>query len=134
MVGFVSAAGNAVDLSHRLVDLVRQKILQSDVDAAGQNRDPWDEEQGGVNWLDNELGFLDQLREQPELGGPMDSEFEPLHTVEICRQLLERRGVAYMRQAIAFTEAGGTGTLGIFDLRATCDPVQIAAFLAALEA
>jgi hypothetical protein len=122
---------DARSMSFAVIDEIRQSILEQwqDAQAVGRPHGPWDEGEAGAGWVENELGFLDQLRDRPTLGCWADGEFGRLSSVEECRQLVERRGLAYQRQALSFQKRGGTGTPGIFELRATRDPVAIRIFL-----
>jgi hypothetical protein len=120
-------------LSHILVNTLRESITKSIKEVGKDIHDPWDEKSCGVAWFDNELGFLDQLRDQPKLGHCIVSEYDKCQTVEECRQIALARGTEYLRQAICFTSLGGTGITGIFELRETRDPVKIGDFLSRLN-
>jgi hypothetical protein len=115
-------------LSYQVIGDIRQAIVDEllEYDAVGRRHSPWDEQEEGVGWVDNELGVFDQLRDQPELGYTPDGEFTDLASVE-------RRGVAYLEQALAFLRGGGTGTPGLWELRATCDPLAIQTFFDTLS-
>jgi len=131
-----SALETSEQLSYLVIDKLREHI-QSEIrqfDAEGRSHSSWNEYEDGVGWVDNEIGFLDQLNEEPERGKCSDSEFTPKKSVEACRRILVRRDVAYLKMALAFVGNGGTGIDGIFDLRSRADPMEIHTFLEELTA
>jgi len=125
----ISNEGAAMEL----IDFIRQTIVQSYEGMQEGEYDPWDEEENGVSHIDNELGFLDQLREDPELGEALKSEYADLNNVEECKAIVISRGGAYIRQALAFMRAGGTSNPDHFTLRATKSVPLIQAYLASLQ-
>jgi hypothetical protein len=64
--------------------------------------DLWDEQGEGVGWLDNELGFFEQVfKVKP-------SNWSKLKDVDSFYKALETYPMDYLRAALIFLEAGGS--------------------------
>lgn len=96
--------------AQQLVSTVRQSILNG---AEGPDCDPWDEEEGGAGWLENEIGFFDQFW----TGNTRDDFCYPFKTVEEWVEYLSKKPESYLETCLKFIQKGGTNMENVFDLR-----------------
>jgi hypothetical protein len=114
-------------VAERIVDSIRQRILEEkEADASGQ-MDPWDEALEGVGWIDNEVGIAVELLLLlfPERIGQIDSLFDDCETVEECQEALSVALNPKELQFVDFVVVLGASSYRAFSLLRELEPEAI---------
>lgn len=96
-----------IALADELINLIRNNVITSLV---GINFcDPWDEEEAGAAWVENELSVLDQWME-------IRGNYDECKTVNDFKDCVKKRGIDYIKVAIDYCKEGGTGNNRYYEL------------------
>jgi hypothetical protein len=107
-------------VAHRIVESIRERILQDmeeEEEEDNDGSDPWDEEKGGVGWVDNEVGMAIELlhiiynqSDYPDLSECDNVE----ECVEVLAEEFELRDLHFIDFVI---QLGASSTRAFFALR-----------------
>ena len=116
-------------MAQTIVNDIRRNILDGFLGLEPGSYDPWDEGQGGVNWLDNEIAMFNDLYNIIEPLYQPQNWYENCHSVQQVLNYLEKESAGYLTYLHKFTYLGGTGSPYVFEIRSQRDPIKILEFL-----
>jgi hypothetical protein len=91
-------------MAKEIVRLIKENVLESIDDAKGSYKhDPWDEEENGVGWLENEINFFNEIN--------MIEDFYMGVNVKKCVKILSKGSETYLNKLTMFVLQGGTDSL-----------------------
>ena len=111
-----------------IVDDIRKYTLQGFLGFEPGSYDPWNEGQGGVDWLDNEIGMFNDLYNIIEPFYQPQNWYENCHSVPEVLNYLEKESTGYLTYLHRFVNLGGTGQPYVFEIRSQRDSVKILEF------
>lgn len=88
------------------IDAIRQTMLAEM--KSGHDVDPWDEEDQGLGWLDNEIGMFDRLWRRVH-NDFKSIDFLALPSVAIAADTLQQKSMDYLSKLHRFMINGGSG-------------------------
>lgn len=112
----------ALILTDYIIDTIREKSLQ-----LGEGADIWDENQGGVDWIDNELSFVQDLLDIADYDiNNIQVDINDYNTVDQVRNyLIEYFSIDDLEILAFFIKEGGTDSQTLRQYRSDNDPEQI---------
>lgn len=114
----------------RIVNVIRAKMLAGVAAAAAIDGDhePWDENSEGAGWLDNEIGFFEELYTIIDANN-QTIDFVTAGTVAAGIDLLCNKSAEYLQLLERYIELDGTDGEGAFALRDEANAENIRAYL-----
>jgi len=113
------------NMAESIISMIRNQILVSIASSPTEPHDPWDEEEGGAGWCDNEISLFRDLYEiaypDSEHGILSQLAFEQFVTVAQFKHMLESCEIDVLAMLQGFVARGGSNYETHFILRENRD-------------
>ncbi len=108
-------------LAQQVIGLIRTITIQSLEGLGNQPHDPWDEEEGGAGWVDNELSIANDLLEIVEIHYNPPDLSRYITVPQFQRALPRLYSAEHLHFILRFLRHGGSSNEHFFRLRETAN-------------